>query len=153
MLEVCQRFATSPERILILRGFIAFRYELHALGIVDGFQWLDGSFLEDIEAQENRAPRDIDIVTFFWGHDWASQTGIMAKFPEFASPKLAKANFLVDHYPVDASQSPEVTVSVTRYWTQLFSHSRVGVWKGMVQVQLNTQEQDLNARNYLNSLL
>ena len=60
--EVCQRFATAPERIEILRGCLAFRQELVRRG-VNGFQWLDGSFVEDIEAQEGRSPQDIDVVT------------------------------------------------------------------------------------------
>jgi hypothetical protein len=45
-----EHFALSQERIEILTGFLAFRTELHKLGITQGFQWLDGSFLENIEA-------------------------------------------------------------------------------------------------------
>lgn len=61
------RFATSPERMAILDGLLRFRGKLHELGIVSGFQWLDGSFLEQIELLENRHPRDMDVVTFL-GH-------------------------------------------------------------------------------------
>ncbi len=58
------RFATSTERMAILDGLLRFRAALHAAGITSGFQWLDGSFLEQVEALEGRAPRDIDVVTF-----------------------------------------------------------------------------------------
>lgn len=64
MQEVCERFATSSQRIGILRGFLALRQELWSLNL-RGFQWMDGSFVEDIEVQENRSPGDIDVVTFF----------------------------------------------------------------------------------------
>jgi hypothetical protein len=47
-LELCQRFATSKDRIAILKKFMAFREEMRNFGI-SGFQYLDGSFLEDIE--------------------------------------------------------------------------------------------------------
>lgn len=59
------RFATSPQRITILDGLLRFRAELHSKGIVSGFQWLDGSFLEAVETLESRPPRDVDVVTFF----------------------------------------------------------------------------------------
>lgn len=62
---VMDRFATSAARMTILDGLLRFRANLHAAGVVSGFQWLDGSFLEDIETLENRAPKDMDVVTFF----------------------------------------------------------------------------------------
>ena len=47
-------FATSPERIQILDGFFRFRSGLCQVGIVSGFQWINGSFLEHVEILENR---------------------------------------------------------------------------------------------------
>jgi hypothetical protein len=46
--ELCQRFATTPERLAILDGFPRFRELLAQAGFVSGFQWVDGSFLENI---------------------------------------------------------------------------------------------------------
>ena len=37
-LELCEQFATTPERKAILKGFLNFRALLHQLQIVDGFQ-------------------------------------------------------------------------------------------------------------------
>jgi hypothetical protein len=34
------------------------------VGIVEGFQWIDGSFIEDAEKSRGRPPADIDIITF-----------------------------------------------------------------------------------------
>ena len=62
--DVVMRFSTSPERRAVLKGFLDYRRELHRIGIVDGIQWIDGSFLEDVEMIENRSPRDIDVVSF-----------------------------------------------------------------------------------------
>ena len=47
--EFVSRFSDSDKRIAILNGFLRFRGELHKLGLVSGFQWIDGSFLENIE--------------------------------------------------------------------------------------------------------
>jgi hypothetical protein len=145
-LELCQRFGTSPERRKILGQFLDFRQRLADEGLTTGFQWLDGSFHEDIESQEGRPPRDLDVVTVYWGYDDSFQGQLMANFPEFANPKLAKANFALDHYPMDASYHPEATVELARYWISLFSHNRLAVWKGMLRVELNTIADDSAAR-------
>jgi hypothetical protein len=65
MAAVVQRFATSPERIRILHGLIEYRIALSNTIILGGFQWLDGSFMENKELIEGKAPNDVDVVTFF----------------------------------------------------------------------------------------
>jgi hypothetical protein len=145
-LDLCQRFSTSPERRAILGKFLDFRERLRTEGLVNGFQWLDGSFLEDIEARESRPPQDLDVVTVYWSYDAAFQTGLVARFPEFANSRLSKATFSLDHYPFDAAYTPEVTVEQSRYWISLFSHNRLGVWKGMLKIDLNTPTDDADAR-------
>ncbi|EQM69549.1 hypothetical protein L682_01095 [Aquipseudomonas alcaligenes OT 69] len=62
--QLVERFCTSLERCDILSGFLRHRSEIHRIGIVSGLQWLDGSFMEDVELLEGRAPNDIDVVTF-----------------------------------------------------------------------------------------
>jgi hypothetical protein len=63
MTALVQRFAASRERLDILRGLLEYRAALGAIGIVQGFQWLDGSFVEDVEVTKGRPPSDIDVVT------------------------------------------------------------------------------------------
>lgn len=152
ILELCHKFSTTPKRIQILKNFVIFRQRMTTLGIVYGFQWLDGSFLENIEVSESRAPNDLDVVTFFGGLSMADQTTIRTSFPEFANPVLAKSNFHLDHYPVDYSYNPDVTVEQTRYWLQLFTHNRIGIWKGILKLSLNTPIEDQHANDYLNSI-
>lgn len=40
----------------------------------------------------------------------------------------------------------------TRYWAQLFSHNRLGVWKGMLRIDLDTQTDDIAARTELTTI-
>jgi len=150
-LELCQTFATSPKRIDILKGLLAFRSKLTTYGLVNGFQWLDGSFLEDVETREQRPPNDLDLVTIYWGYNLPFQLTLAQNLPEFADSDLSKTTFLLDHYPFDAGKSPEFAVSYSSYWIQLFSHNRDSVWKGMLQIDLNTPTEDSQALQYLNS--
>ncbi len=145
-LDLCQRLGTSPERRAILGRFLDFRERLRTEGLTTGFQWVDGSFVEDIEARDGRSPNDLDVVTVYWGYDDTFQSGLVGRFPEVASPSLSKTNFCLDHYPFDAGFHPELTLDQTRYWILLFSHNRLGVWKGMLKIELNTPAEDAAAR-------
>jgi hypothetical protein len=151
-LQLCQRFATSLERIEILKGLLNFRERMRQEGITSGFQWLDGSFIENIEVKENRAPRDLDLVTFFGGLTLEQQNVWRETFPEFINSQLAKEVFKLDHYFVDYCFRPDVTVEYSRYWIQLFTHNRAGVWKGILRLELNTPEIDNEAFNFLNQV-
>ena len=149
--DLCEKFATSSPRITILKGFLTFREKLTNLGLWNGFQWIDGSFLEDVETRELRPPNDLDVVTIYFGYDIDFQNHLNTSFPEFKNSKLSKQSYYIDHYPFDANHSPAFTVDYSRYWVQLFSHNRDAVWKGMLQIALNTPDEDSQALQYLNS--
>ena len=144
------RFATSPERMTILDGLLRFRGKLHELGIVSGFQWLDGSFLEQIEILESRYPRDMDVVTFFDMPPGENQRSLLQKAEQLFDQKHLKATYVVDGYfsvlgqPVDARQVQSIA-----YWYSMWSHRRDGLWKGFVQVDMDPS-QDADARAFLN---
>ncbi|WP_457329477.1 DUF6932 family protein [Rhizobacter sp. P5_C2] len=146
MLDLVMRFATSPARHQILSGFVHYRAALHAIGLVSGMQWLDGSFMEHIELLEQRAPRDIDVVTFLH-----SPPGF-APGPDNTSVldhDEAKARFHVDSYFVELDKLPARTiVSLSTYWYSLWSHRRNATWKGFLQVDLEPAT-DLLARQWL----
>lgn len=153
IMEFCQRFSTTPQRIEILKGLVSFRLKMISYGITDGFQWIDGSFTEDIEKSEERAPNDIDIVTFFKGLTLPQQDNIIRNFSEFVDPVLSKENYKLDHYLVDFEFGSLQTVELTKYWIQLFCHNRKGVWKGMVKLPLSDDRTaDETALSFLNSL-
>lgn len=150
IIEFCQHFATNPIRVNILKNYLRFRERMNHIGIINGFQWLDGSFTENIEVSEKRPPGDLDVVTFYGGVD---PSALVKVFPEFASPMVSKATYQLDHYPVDFMYDPYVTVEYTRYWIQLFTHKKgTGLWKGILKLPINTPVEDQDALNYLNSL-
>lgn len=149
-LELCHRFATTKERTDLLKYLLSFRARMDALNINHGIQWVNGSFCEDIESSESRSPRDIDVVTYYNGT--VITPAILTSFPEFSSPTLSKTNFFLDHYPVDFTHDPFVTINMTRYWIQLFCHKRNLIWKGILELSLNTPREDRLALDYLNTL-
>lgn len=152
-LEFCQKFATSPERIDILKCFLQFRSEMRKNGI-SGFQWLDGSFLEDIEkSSRNRPPKDLDLLTFYNPLTTAQDTIIMTNFIEFVDRNSCKVKFKLDHMLINIAQHPVAIIEFTRYYLQLFTHNRDQVWKGMLKIDVGLfTNEDLDAEIYLNSL-
>lgn len=150
--EFCIRFATSKKRVQLLKKFIEFRKLLTYNGIIFGFQWVDGSFTQNIEVSEGRAPNDLDLVTFYGNLTSDHLLMIKTHFPEFANPILSKNRFQIDHYNVDFTYTPEITVEYTKYWIQLFTHTRSNIWKGIIKLSLNTPSEDDIALNYLNAL-
>ncbi len=145
MTDIVDRFAISSERIAILRGLLAYRAALAGIGIVNGSQWIDGSFVEDCETIWNRPPSDVDIVTFAYrpqaasaGQDWAQV--IHANLDIF-DPMRAKAIFKCDAYYIDLNKAAHLMVSDTAYFNGLFSHQRsTRLWKGMISVSLSSDD-------------
>jgi hypothetical protein len=146
MEDLCQRFATTDPRKEILDGFLNLRAEFFGFGI-QGFQWLGGSFMEDIETQEGRAPGDIDVVTFV-SHPAASFAlhATLAPRLELLNRDFVKASYHVDSFLIPLGSPPAVLVDQGRYWYGLFSHRRDRVWKGMLVVNLADKIDDDKAR-------
>lgn len=154
--ELVTRFATSPERKQILRGFMAHRQKLLGLGI-NGVQWLDGSFVEDLETSKQRSPRDIDVVTFFVRPPNLAAMQVWESFiasnEDVFRPQVAKSTYRTDPYYVDVSFGPLHVIEQTAYWSGLFSHQReTGLWKGLLKVWLDQQRDDANALQLLNAV-
>lgn len=143
--EVVERFATSPKRCEILRGWLGHREALHSLGLVDGFQWLDGSFCE----RRGRDPNDIDLVTFVVGPTGVDLRRLTAANREVFSPRLTKMRYLCDAYFVQLHDAGFAEPGVVIYWYSLFSHRRDDLaWKGILQVPLAPTD-DADAINAL----
>ena len=144
LLELTQRFAHLPCRRRLLEGLLKYRADLAQLGFVKGFQWLDGSFSEDIESSEARPPADIDLVTFAYapiGLDSAAITKLLNDNPSLFLADLAKQKYGCDAYVVPLDKSPENLVKRTTYYFSLFSHRRGDhVWKGLLQIPLQSDD-------------
>lgn len=146
--DLILRFNASPDRQAILTGLLDFRRALHEIGLVSGFQWLDGSFLEDVEATESRAPRDIDVVTFYALPEGQTQAGLLQQAASLFDPRSTKRTYHVDAYSVQLDgDSPEWLVRQSAYWYSVWSHRRDGLWKGYLEVDLNPAS-DERAREY-----
>jgi hypothetical protein len=145
-----ERFAISPERMNILEGLLRFRGELRRAGITSGFQWLDGSFLEQVEILERREPRDMDVVTFFNLPQGEDQNSLVRHYGMLFDHKHVKEIFALDAYFIVLG-GPLDTGSVRRvsYWYSLWSHRRDGLWKGFVHIDLDSA-QDGDAQAILN---
>jgi len=64
-------------------------------GFVAGFQWVNGSFCEQLAARE---PNDVDLVTFLVPPPAADLKSVAARHPELFDPRQTKRHFLCDVY-------------------------------------------------------
>lgn len=119
-----------------MNGLLRLRLHFHSLGLNQGFQWIDGSFLEDIENHEDRSPRDVDVVTFVVPVENLTEH---PEFPDNVDHGWLKQHFLVDHYFVELNLPPHQLVDQAAYWYSLWSHRRTLQWKGFLQVDLAEQ--------------
>jgi len=153
--EFVASFALTRERVQILEGLFEFRHRIHELGITRGLQWIDDSFVERNDAI--RAPRDVDVVTFFFRPPGLEERPAWAAaidaHPEIFEHGRVKADLRCDAYWVDLSvPAPLFHVDQTRYWFGLFSHRRASLqWKGMLQLPLGSITEDNEAANLLRS--
>jgi hypothetical protein len=151
LLDVASHFGGTPERREILEGLIHYRSELARIGINGGFQWIDGSFVEDVEVTRGRPPGDVDIVTFAYRppkyqelNDWKA---LIADRKDLFIPEESKAAYHCDAYFVDLGLPAPYLVHQTTYWFGLFSHQRESyLWKGLLMVPLGD---DTNVKNFL----
>lgn len=144
-------FAITQARVKILKGFLDFRNELTSVGLVDGFQWVDGSFTENVELIERRAPNDVDVVTFFNFQPGDNDNIVYSRNPNIFNQDFVKKQYLVDSY-FEGLQAPGASlVARTVYWYSMWAHKRDLSWKGFIQLPLSPAL-DLVARSILDSI-
>lgn len=146
--EVVARFGTTDDRKAILNNWLDHRDKMREIGITKGFQWLDGSFLE------NKDPDDLDIITFLHRPDAAkdivSWNTIMVSNKGVLSRKGAKTTYRLDAFFIDLDGTIRSAISTSRYYLQLFSHQRkTFLWKGMLEVQMGDSTDEASARTLL----
>jgi len=146
--QVVERFSTTLERCEILDGYLSHRAELHKVGIVSGFQWLDGSFMEHVELLEGRAPNDMDVVTFAEIAPGVEDALQPADIQMLTDNPWIKENYKVDFYLLPLSEPPEILIEMSAYWYSMWSHRRSQQWKGFLSVRLEP-DHDAAARQLL----
>jgi hypothetical protein len=63
MVELVAGLGTTPWRCILLFGLLSYRRLLTNLGYAAGVQFVDGSFVENVETREGRDPGDIDLFS------------------------------------------------------------------------------------------
>ena len=148
MPEMVTSFGTTPHRRQLLRNLIAYRALLAQEGYVHGIQFIDGSFVENVEALANRNPGDIDLFSVLSAPTryladaaaWQA-TGLPFWQTEVVNRDLNKRRFNLDTYAVlleERQAQPMNLVSDIIYWYGLFSHQRdTFAWKGFAGLALD----------------
>ena len=152
LLEIAQRFSYSNTRREIIQGLVLYRDELRKEGITSGFQWINGSFVEDVERSIGRPPNDVDVITFanrplvyLEIQKWRN---FVKRRKDLFSPNESKKKYRCDAYYVDMSLEPKLLVNLTKYWFGLFSHQRdTFLWKGMLEVPLDDDQDVISFLN------
>jgi hypothetical protein len=153
MQELVNRFCTTNDRAKLLKGLNEYRKHLYSGGFVVGSQWIDGSFVENIEKISQRSPNDIDIVTLYHRpikykinpHSWS------ADYPNhlrnrFFDTHSMKQVYHCDTYDIDLDAGPKSIVRNSTYWFGLFSDMRGnGVKKGIVEIPLASDPMEFSA--------
>lgn len=148
MSEIARHFCTSATRVKLFRGLVDFRKALIGIGITEGIQWIDGSYLENVEVTRKQPPKDIDIVTLFVRP--VALRGSLPAWTAFFNANKAlfdrlqtKAKYGVDASPIDVGLPAFQVYSQITYWYSLFTHQRVSyLWKGILAVQLVGDDDD-----------
>jgi hypothetical protein len=142
------QLASTAWRRDLLFAWLAHRALLRQLGLLGAFQWFDGSFTE------NKTPKDIDVVTFFFRPIHAQTDAAMLhlmRTESLLSKPAMKAHGLDVHF-IDLNAHPASIVAGTAYYNGLFSHSRnADRWKGMLRVPLDDVHGDWAALHILHS--
>jgi hypothetical protein len=141
--DVVLRLAVTLERVEIMEGFLRYRQLLHATGIVAGFQWLDGSFLEDVEMIRIAPPKDIDVTTFFYPPAEKTESELIKELVNDHSillDKMAvKLKYHTDSFLIGLDPNNlEMCMQQSHYWYGVWSHQRDTFrWKGFIQIDLS----------------
>lgn len=148
LISIVDRFASSNERCEILQGFLDHRAALHQMGLVEGFQWLDGSFMEHVELIDGRPPADVDVVTFLPIDDECFEGLTSAQQRLLIDNAWIKEHYKVDFYAQSLRDDPSFLVSMSAYWYSMWSHRRSMRWKGFLKIDLAPQD-DVQAADLL----
>ena len=150
--ELCHTFGTTRTRREILRGFLTLRAALAELQLTEGWQWLDGRFLEKDRGRHHE-PELIQVVTFYKPSPLLDDPLFTDHVNRVNNFDLSHRLFRVDHNYVNLELDLPSLVRNTRHYAALLSHqSETGLWKGMIQVNLNTPQDDATALQRLEEM-
>ena len=146
MSELATVLGTTPHRRQLLRNLIGYRALIATDAYQAGFQFIDGSFVENIEATASRSPGDIDVFSILHApakyhgpHPSWGSSGVHFWFNEIVDRAKNKHRFSLDTYAVLFEElNPIQFIQYVIYWYSLFSHQKVTLaWKGFAALQLD----------------
>ncbi len=141
--EFVHRFGQSVERRSLINGLLRYRALLQQAGVGAGFQWINGSFVEDVERIRGRPPADIDVVSFISLPTGVSELDFYGSHGEIFDRDYIKSYFPIDGYIVAMDPTrPETVLLAIRnavYWYSVWSHTREHRWKGYIELDLDSE--------------
>ncbi|MGV1869702.1 DUF6932 family protein [Agrobacterium rosae] len=150
IVELVQRFGYTPQRRRLLRNLIDYRALFASDEYAQGVQFIDGSFVEDVEAVRNRDPQDIDVFSLVYPPAkyvadfslWLNQ-GMPFWEASLVNRQANKQLYSLDTYGIIVDDQIPIfsTMHDIMYWYGLFSHQRdTFQWKGFVALGIDTAE-------------
>lgn len=139
-IHLVEIYGQTAKRREFLVGFFGYRDRLRRAGLV-GVQWLNGSFVGDVERRENRDPGDIDVVT--WYSSQRNQLELRTADPSLWNRDAIKAQHFVDAFPICANQPPYLLLTMACYWHGMWSRSKkdsIPTMKGYVALELSDSD-------------
>jgi hypothetical protein len=145
------RYGDTATRRTLLTGLLDLRADLHDAGLQEGFQWVDGSFVENTMQRSRHEPNDIDVVTWFSLPDKLTQVTLANDNPSLFDQVTNKQKYGLDAYftVLDGANILSLVKKIV-YWHSLWSHDRTRQWKGYLEIDLSDAE-DATARAALNA--
>lgn len=148
MAELATAMGTTPHRKQLIVNLITYRHMLATEGYVSGIQFIDGSFVENVETIANRPPVDIDVFSvlnvppkYLTDMSAWQATGLPFWQTEIINRDRNKQRFGLDTYAVlfeERAAQPMNLISDIIYWYGLFSHQRGTLaWKGFAGLALD----------------
>ncbi len=141
LVNMVRHFGGTVIRRELLTGLLDFRAGLHEVGLADGFQWVDGSFVEDSLQRDGREPRDLDIVTFYRPSKHQDEETLVSRSRSLFDRLANMHRFQTDAHFVGLQSGDSYYLSQRiAYWHRLWSHTREGETKGYLQIDLSNGE-------------
>ena len=145
LLRLVRDFGYTPARRALLANFLEYRTTLHQAGIMRGFQWVNGSFVENIEQTEIREPNDIDVVTFFQLPDGFTERTFITANVTILDPDFIKSKYRVDAQHIVLDPENDYSTYSYSFWHNFWSYDRYGRRKGYLEIDLSANEEDAAA--------
>ena len=146
IVEFAGALGTTAHRRQLLRNLIAYRALLAQDDYLSGIQFIDGSFVENVELTASRPPGDIDVFSLLNAPakylsnppSWAA-SGLPFWQDEIIHRDKNKSRFSLDTYALLFEElRPDSLINGVIYWYSLFSHQRATLaWKGFVALALD----------------